>query len=115
MGNQEEFANCIIPYTDKVRFYNIQRERFFSYTVRDDKNKEILTTEKLDKALKKFENQEKIYYIYMPYKVGVDTDTKLVDEFEEKGIFKRIFESDISNYSNENYVIYEIMNDRYIY
>lgn len=112
VGNQEEFASCIIPYTDRVRFYNIQRERFFSYTIRDDKNKEILTTEKLNKALKKFENQEKIYYIYMPYKVGVDTDTKIVDEFEENGIFKKIFESDISNYSNENYVIYEIINDR---
>lgn len=106
-GNQPEFCSSIMAYTNKVRFYYIQREDYFTYAILDATNRENLTREAFQNAKEKFKDKE-IYYIYEPYKATESTDQDVIEELEKENEIIKIYESKES-FKEEQFFIYKIV------
>ena len=112
VGNQPEFCSSIMGYTNHVKFYYIQKEDYFTYVTYDSKNRAELNIDDFYKSIDKFNSQEKLYYIYVPFKYKFNENTKsdkeFVDSMIEQKIFKKIYKSDKPFMFYEQYIIYQI-------
>lgn len=109
-GNQLEFCSSIIPYVSSdIKFYYIQEDKYFTYAVWNEKNREEIGTNFIEQLSERFDKNQKLYYIYTPLKTFPDiTDKVIVNEMVEKAIFKKVFESDATFHSKETYIVYEM-------
>ena len=114
-GPRVEFTTSIIPYIKKnIIFYHISGNRYFSYAIWDNKNKNELKSEDIENIINIFNKEQKLYYIYCTDKFDVGEhiseidEINLINEYVEKGIFKKIYSTDKSSIYSENYVMYEV-------
>ena len=114
-GPRAEFITSIIPYVNKnIDYYQIKGNRFFTYVLIDDINREKIEIEDINSLNNKFKDNQKLYYIYSKDKVNVSKSFYIIDEKDliddciENNIFKKIYETDDISVNNENYVLYEV-------
>lgn len=115
-GPRVEFTSSIIPYVNKnIKFYHIPGNRYFSYTIWDDKNKAKLCMEDIENLSNIFDKEQKLYYIYCKSKskfgeamAKVD-EKNVIDECIEKGTFKEIYSTNKTSIYFEDYCLYEVI------
>ena len=114
-GPRIELTSSIIPYVDKnIKFYHIQGNRYFSYTIWDEQNKIELRMKDIQNLTNLFNEEQKLYYIYGKRKSVTEEDNaeinekNLINECIEKGIFKEIYSTDKISIYSEDYIMYEI-------
>lgn len=115
-GPRIEFTSSIIPYVDKnIKFYHIQGNRFFSYSIWDNQNKIGLCMKDIENLTNFFNKEQKLYYIYCNSKsdggedIAEIDENNLINECIEKGIFKEIYSANKTSIYLENYIMYEII------
>lgn len=111
----QSYCSAIIPYlSSKAKFYYIQEDKYFTYTVWNEKNKEELDANFIEQIRDKFDETQNLYYIYARGRDWEKKEEKILDEMVEKGILIKVFESDEDFCAKENYIVYkmDIDNDK---
>lgn len=115
-GSRVEYTSSIIPYVKKdIKFYHITGNRYFSYVIWDNQNKQDIKLEDIKELSNIFKNDQKLYYIYCNDKFDVgeeETEYKemdLIKECIDKGIFKEVYSTDDKSIYKESYVIYKVI------
>ena len=107
-GDLPEACSSIIAYTDKVKFYNVQMDDYFSYITWNGKIREKLEDDFIDKLKKKFNGNEDLYYVYVKDKVFKQNDKKLIKKLVKQNVLKKVYESNTAFEFEETYIIYKI-------
>ena len=114
-GPRAEFNSSIIPYINKdVKFYQIEGERYFSYTIWDEINKLEVNFEDIKNLKKHFDKEDNLYYVYCYGKFSKENpdinknEQNMIDECMQKGIFKLEYYTETISITNENYILYKI-------
>jgi len=107
-GDLPEICTSIMVYSDKVKFYNVQIEDYFSYIVWNNDIRKELKANFLDDVIYKYKEVDKLYYIYPKYKVFKKNDKKIIMQLEKEGRIKKIFVSNDAIDEEETYILYKI-------
>lgn len=107
------YCVSIVPYTNSAKFWNPQKEDYFTY-VTWDKNNKMLSSDDFSeyegKIKKSFQEEQKLYYVYVmnnKEKEQKYCEDLWINEQEKLGNFTRIYQSSDS-IVDETYIIYAI-------
>ena len=104
-GNYPEICSSIMVYTDKVKFYNIKFDDYYSFVTWDSKIKIKLSNNFLDDIKSKFVDCENLYYITNEYN---KKETTAIKKYIDSGNLIELFKSKKAIDEEEVYTIYKI-------
>jgi len=107
VGESAEYCTSIIPYVRNVKFYQIQRENYYTFVTWDDINKKELEEGFVEKVKKQFGNTNNLYYVYCKSDI-YGTEEEIIENLEQENILIKIFETNTDSDTKEEYIIYKM-------
>ena len=108
-GAKESLSTAVIPYITKdIKFYYIQKNRFFTFSTWDNSNDKMISNNMIEEVKNRYKNDSELYYIYYIDDESNIVDKDIINNLEETKQIIKIFETEDYQMTDEKYILYKI-------
>ena len=108
VGDLPEACSSIMLYTNKVKFYSVQLDDYYTFITWNDDIRQKLDNNFIEDLDSKFDKNVNLYYVYVKGKVFKNNDKKLINNLVDTNKLEKVYESPGAIDREESYNIYKI-------